>query len=308
MTSELQFIRGLKRRFPVRFPVQVGIGDDGAVVDCSQADQQTIVVDMQLDGVHFDLGTTSPELVGRKAVAVNLSDLAAMGCWPTAAFVSLAVPKSMESPEAFLDRMYAGMEELATRWNFCVAGGDTNTWNGPLAVDVCLTGTPMGKHPVLRNGAQPGDVLLVTGPLGGSLLKRRHLKFMPRLELANWLVNNCDVHAMMDISDGLALDLHRMMEASGTGADVLADDVPIHADVGARERDSSLLHALSDGEDFELLLSLSHDEFEKLNSHNEPPQKLHRIGRVRHERHCQLIDANGNATTMDVAGWQHELS
>lgn len=307
MTFELQFIRGLQRRFPVRSPVQVGIGDDGAVVDCSQADQQTIVIDMQLDGVHFDLGTTSPELVGRKAVAVNLSDLAAMGCWPTAAFVSLAVPKSMESPEAFLDRMYAGMDELATRWNICVAGGDTNTWDGPLAVDVCLTGTPMGKRPVLRNGAQPGDVLLVTGALGGSLLKGRHLKFMPRLDLANWLVNNYDVHAMMDISDGLALDLHRMMEASGTGADVLADAVPIHADVGAGERDSSLLHALSDGEDFELLLALSPDQFEKLNAISKPPQKLHRIGRVCHERRCQLIDANGNATTMDLAGWQHDL-
>ena len=308
MTSELQFIRGLKRRFPVRYPVQVGIGDDGAIVDCSQADQQTVVIDMQLDGVHFDLCTTPPQLVGRKAVAVNLSDLAAMGCWPTAAFVSLALPKSMKSPEAFLDRMYAGMEEFATRWNFCVAGGDTNTWNGPLAIDVCLTGIPMGKHPVLRNGAQPEDVLLVTGPLGGSLLKGRHLNFTPRLELANWLIRNYDIHAMIDISDGLALDLHRMMEASGTGADVLADAVPIHADVRSEDRDSSLLHALSDGEDFELLLALSHNDFDRLNSDEDRPQNFHQIGRVHQDRRCQLIDGNGNCTAMNVAGWQHELS
>jgi thiamine-monophosphate kinase len=288
--------------------VQVGIGDDGAVVDCSRADQQTIVIDMQLDGVHFDLNATSPQLVGRKAVAVNLSDLAAMGCWPTAAFVSLAVPKSMESPDAFLDRMYAGIEELADRWKFCVAGGDTNTWDGPCVIDVCVTGIPMGKHPVLRNGAQPGDVLLVTGPLGGSLLQGRHLNFSPRLDLANWLVRNYDVHAMMDISDGLALDLHRMMEASGTGADVLADAVPIHSDVRSEDRASSLLHALSDGEDFELLLAISHNDFERLSSDPERPQELHRIGRVRQEKHCRLIDATGKGSTMDVAGWQHELS
>ncbi|MDG1894969.1 MAG: thiamine-phosphate kinase [Fuerstiella sp.] len=307
MTSELQFIRALQNRFPVRSTVQVGIGDDGAVVDCSNTDRQTIVIDMLLDGVHFDLNVTPPRLVGRKAIAVNLSDLAAMGCWPTAAFVSLAVPKSLASPEAFLEQMFDGIEELATRWDFCVAGGDTNTWAGPLAIDVCLTGIPVGAHPILRNGARPGDVLLVTGPLGGSLVKGRHLNFTPRLKLAKWLVQNYDVHAMMDISDGLAIDLHRMMDASGTGADVLADAVPVHADAVSDDRNSSLTHALSDGEDFELLVAISRDDFQRLNSDEGRPQDFYRIGLVRNDRRCQLIDNSGQATTMNVAGWQHEM-
>ncbi|MEO1984096.1 MAG: thiamine-phosphate kinase, partial [Fuerstiella sp.] len=265
MNSELQFIRALQNRFPVRSPVQVGIGDDGAVVDCSMTDRQVVVIDMLLDGVHFDLKDTTPHLVGRKAMAVNLSDLAAMGCWPTAAFVSLAVPKSLDSADAFLEQVFAGIRELSTHWDVCVAGGDTNTWDGPFVIDVCLTGIPVGQHPVLRSGARPGDVLLVTGPLGGSLNSGRHLTFTPRLELAKWLVQNYDIHAMMDISDGLAIDLHRMMEASETGADVLAYALPIHPDVRSTARNSSLLQALSDGEDFELLLAMSLGDFETLN-------------------------------------------
>ena len=288
--------------------MQVGIGDDGAVVDCSQTDRQVIVVDMLLDGVHFDLQITSPRLVGRKAVAVNLSDLAAMGCWPTAAFVSIAVPRSLESAAAFLEQVFAGIEELANRWNFCVAGGDTNTWDGPFVIDVCLTGVPVGEHPVLRNGARPGDILLVTGPLGGSFGSERHLNFTPRLDLAKWLVLNYDIHAMMDISDGLAIDLHRMMESSNTGADVMADAVPIHADANTVDHDSSLLHALSDGEDFELLLAISADDFERLNCDTGRPQDFHQIGIVRSGRHCQLIDDSGHATGLNVAGWQHDMS
>ncbi|HIF00008.1 MAG TPA: thiamine-phosphate kinase [Planctomycetes bacterium] len=308
MNSELQFIRALQNRFPVRSPVQVGIGDDGAVVDCSMTDRQVVVIDMLLDGVHFDLKDTTPHLVGRKAMAVNLSDLAAMGCWPTAAFVSLAVPKSLDSADAFLEQVFAGIRELSTHWDVCVAGGDTNTWDGPFVIDVCLTGIPVGQHPVLRSGARPGDVLLVTGPLGGSLNSGRHLTFTPRLELAKWLVQNYDIHAMMDISDGLAIDLHRMMEASETGADVLADAVPIHPDVRSTARNSSLLQALSDGEDFELLLAMSLGDFETLNRDAERSHDFHRIGVVRKERRCQLIDGRGRTTALHVAGWQHEIS
>ncbi len=308
MNSELQFIRTLQNRFPVRSPVQVGIGDDGAVVDCSQTERQIIVIDMLLDGVHFDLQETSPQLVGRKAIAVNLSDLAAMGCWPTAAFVSIAVPRSLDSAATFLEQIFAGIEELATRWNFCIAGGDTNTWDGPFVIDICLTGVPVGKHPVLRDAARPGDVLLVTGPLGGSLSSQRHLNFTPRLDLAKWLVQNFDVHAMMDISDGLAIDLHRMMEASKTGADVLAEAVPIHSDAMTDDHDCSLRHALGDGEDCELLLAISVDEFERLSCDSQRPQDFHRIGIVRNERRCQLIDDSGLATPLHVAGWQHDMS
>ena len=166
MTTENEFIRRLARRFPLRPPVEVGIGDDGAVLRCGRemgldktpfaADRIVVVTDMLLDGVHFELDKISPSLAGRKAVAVNLSDLAAMACFPTAAFVSIAVPKTMKMPSGeFLDDLYSGIESLTDQFNFTLAGGDTNSWNGPFAINVCLTGSPMKEQPVLRSTAKP---------------------------------------------------------------------------------------------------------------------------------------------------------
>jgi len=196
VTTENEFIRTLAKRFPVRPPVEVGIGDDGAVLNDPRAPRTIIVTDMLLDGIHFDLNRTSPRLAGRKAVAVNLSDLAAMACRPTAAFVSIAVPKSLRTSAAdFLAELYGGIEELTEQYEFTLAGGDTNSWDGRLAINVCLTGVPVGSHPVLRSGAQSGDVLFVTGALGGSLHQDRHLSFSPRLEIAEWLIRHVPVNA-----------------------------------------------------------------------------------------------------------------
>lgn len=288
----------------------VGIGDDGAVLDVSDDLQQVIVTDLLLDGVHFDLNSVNPSLAGRKAIAVNLSDLAAMGCRPTAAFVSLAVPRDHKrvAPD-FLRELYRGIQQMTDEFQFTLAGGDTNSWDGPLAINVCLTGVPFSAKPFLRSGAQADDAVFVTGPLGGSLYHDRHLTFKPRLQVSEWLSRSTDVHAMLDISDGLSLDLHRMLEASGVAAEISAATIPIHCDVPAEwSFEKRLAAALGDGEDFELLFTVAGSEAEKLKAAaNADAVSLYQIGRVMNGSGATLIDPTGKHSTMDETGWQYSL-
>ncbi len=311
MTTENEFIRTLAKRFPVRLPVEVGIGDDGAVLNDPRAPRTIIVTDMLLDGIHFDLNRTSPRLAGRKAVAVNLSDIAAMACRPTAAFVSIAVPKSLRTSAAdFLAELYGGIEELTEQYEFTLAGGDTNSWDGRLAINVCLTGVPVGSHPVLRSGAQAGDVLFVTGALGGSLHQDRHLLFSPRLEIAEWLIRHVPVNAMMDISDGLSIDLLRLAEASGCSAVLDEIRIPIHADVPhSLPADERLVAALGDGEDFELLFCIDRRQVVTLQREAvNAGIDLYQIGVVEAGAGCRIRDRNGIESALKVSGWQHSLS
>ena len=310
MTTERQFIRDLQAQFPILPPVKIGIGDDGAVLDVAADSQQVIVTDLLLDGVHFDLNATSPFLAGRKAVAVNLSDLAAMGCRPTAAFVSLALPRArLQASPDFLRELYRGIQQMTDEFQFSLAGGDTNSWNGPFAINVCLTGVPFSGRPFLRSDARPGDAVFVTGPLGGSLQSGRHLTFMPRLQISEWLSRTVEVRAMLDLSDGLSIDLHRMMEASGTAAEIYTSMIPIHSDVPAEwPSDTRLAAALGDGEDFELLFTVCESASMKLQADaNEAAVALFQIGRVTTGSGVRLIDSSGNGQAMNVAGWQHEL-
>jgi len=290
--------------------VEVGIGDDGAVIHDPSAERIVVVTDLLLDGVHFDLRQTSPRLAGRKAIAVNLSDLAAMASFPTAAFVSIALPRAMESSAAlFLDELYAGIEELTSEYRFTLAGGDTNSWAGPFAINVCLTGRPMRERPFLRSTARPGDVLFVTGPLGGSLQQERHLTFTPRLDAAEWLVNHVQVHAMMDISDGLSIDLHRMMEASGVSAVLNSESIPIHTDVPEdASPDERLFAALSDGEDFELLFSVPPGEASDLRKKaGLAGFTFFEVGVVTEGARSYLRDRDGRLRLLAATGWQHDL-
>ncbi len=311
MTTENEFIRKLAQRFPVRPPVEVGIGDDGAVLNDPDSPRTVVVTDMLLDGVHFDLNRTSPRLAGRKAVAVNLSDLAAMACRPTAAFVSIAVPKSLRSSAAeFLNELYGGIEELTEQYKFTLAGGDTNSWDGPLAINVCLTGVPFGLNPILRSGAQSGDVLFVTGALGGSLHQDRHLMFSPRLKIAEWLIRHVPINAMMDISDGLSMDLHRLAEASRCSAVLDAGRIPIHGDVPlSLSAVKQLEAALGDGEDFELLFSVNRMVAVTLQQEAvRAGIDLYQIGVVETGAGCRIRDSHSNESPLKVSGWQHALS
>ena len=256
---ELDFVEWLRTRQKAHPRVALGIGDDMAVL-VAAAGFSLLTSDMLLDGVHFDAQRQPLDQIGRKAIACSLSDCAAMATRPVAATVSVALPRSMTLAQA--QELYGGMLGIAEAFDLSIVGGDTTRWAQSLVIDVHMLAEPWPDiDPVTRNGARAGDRLCVTGALGGSLLGR-HLQFMPRVLEARRLGEalGVDLHAMMDISDGLALDLWRMTQASGVGA--LLDErllrQAVHDDARrATKLDgrSVLDHVLTDGEDFELLIA-----------------------------------------------------
>ncbi len=260
--GEFDFITWLRKQTPAWPRVPVGPGDDCAVIEPTPGPPCLVTTDMVLEGRHFVLAEHGPRRVGRKAMAVNLSDIAAMGGKPVAAFVSVGLPQGNRA--AIAEDLYLGMREVADAFATAIAGGDTNTWTGGLAVCVTLIGAPGPQGPILRRGARPGDWLFVTGPLGGSLLGK-HLDFTPRVEEALELQEHVALHAMIDISDGLSADVYHICAESGCGAVLFADKVPIaDAARGLNDGESPLEHALSDGEDFELAFAVDPAEGERL--------------------------------------------
>src|SRR4051812_31424982 len=163
--GEFDHIAWIRQRTPSAVQVPVGPGVDCAVLALSAQHRVLATTDMLLEGSHFVLAEHGPRRIGRKAMAVNLSDIAAMGGKPFAAFVSVALPRS--GTQGIAEELYLGMREMADAFGTAIAGGDTNTWNGGLVVSVTLLGEPGPQGPILRNGARPGDWLMVTGPLGG---------------------------------------------------------------------------------------------------------------------------------------------
>jgi thiamine-monophosphate kinase len=262
MPDELTFINWLRRRTPPDPRVLLGPGDDCAVIRLAPDRPCLVTTDMLLDGSCFLLAEAGPRRVGRKAMAVNLSDIAAMAGEPVAAVVSVGLPRT--GGMAVAQELDAGMREMADAFNVAIAGGDTNSWNGPLVISVTLMGQPTGRGPVTRSGAKPGDWLVVTGSLGGSILGK-HLDFMPRVREAIALHAGANLHAMIDISDGLAADVNHICEESQCGAMLWADKIPIN-DAARRMTDSRspLEHALQDGEDFELVFATSATDAQRL--------------------------------------------
>lgn len=304
MTSEREFVRQLQDDFPARPPVEVGIGDDGAVLHGEG--RQIVVADMLLDGRHFQTEQDPPEQIGRKCIAVNLSDLAAMGARPTAAFVSVAFCRNQTNGAEFIAGLYRGIAKICERYEVTLAGGDTNSWDGPFAINVTLIGEPFGRHPILRSTARVGDLVFVTGALGGSFSTGHHLTFSPRLPQIEWLIKNDLLPtSLMDISDGLAVDLHRLAEASGVGATIHAEQIPISDRVPADQSDEARLQqALCDGEDFELLGTICEETYRRLVDGDPPPFKLIPIGVVTEANDILLHEA-GTSRPLPADGWQH---
>lgn len=255
--GEFDYIRWLRGQVG-QGTVRIGIGDDCAVVDTSSA--TLITTDMLLDGSHFILADVGPERVGRKALAVNLSDIAAMGGRPTAAVVGLALPR--RGANEIGEAIFRGMKPLADEFGVAIAGGDTNTWNGPLVVSVTLLGEAGPHGPILRSGACPGDWLMVTGSLGGSILGK-HLDFTPRVREARALQDHVRPTSMIDVSDGLAADVGHLAEESGVGFVLVAERIPI-ADAARQLSGDAIQHALGDGEDFELAFTVSPEDGKRL--------------------------------------------
>ncbi|MDR1269432.1 MAG: thiamine-phosphate kinase [Planctomycetaceae bacterium] len=235
------------------------LGDDAAVIG-----DTIITVDMLTEGIDFLLGEVDPQWIGRKALAVNLSDIAAMGGIPTSIVVAVALPKSEGIQLA--EQLYNGMEPLLRKYSLTLAGGDTNTWNQGLVISITVLGRVTPQGVLRRGGGKPGDQILVTGLLGGSILEHQFL-FEPRIFEALYLNEHFNLHAAIDISDGFSLDLHRLSVESGLGATVYEKSIPVSpaaVQLSQQTGRTPLEHALSDGEDFELLLAVPPEEAEKL--------------------------------------------
>ena len=275
--------------------VPLGIGDDCAVLRVDPGADVLVTTDMLMDGRHFRLGEHAPEQVGYKALAVNLSDVAAMAGTPLAAFVAVALPRG--DAVAIAQGLHAGMAPLADRFGVALAGGDTNAWDGPLVVTITVLGAAAPGGAVRRSGARPGDAVVVTGPLGGSLPSGRHLRPEPRVAEARAIAARVPIRAMIDLSDGLASDLgHILAESGGLGAKLVEAAIPIHPDALAASRDSgrpAIDHALADGEDFELCLALDPAAWDRLAADPIPGVPLVRVGTITAEPGLRLRRRDG---------------
>lgn len=257
--TESELIAHLKPLLPTNDFVVTGAGDDCAVLELGAPDTQTLFkTDAVVEGIHFT-ADTEPERVGRKALARCLSDIAAMGGTPTAAVVTLGLPRGFD-PER-VRALYRGLNRLAAQYQVAVVGGETTTNPGGWLVNVALLGTVPRGRARLRSGAKVGEALFVTGDLGGSLAGK-HLDFEPRLAEGRWLLEFAGVSAVMDLSDGLASDLPKLLAASGVpGAELRKSAVPVSRAAREHARTSDLakppfVAAVTDGEDFELMFTV----------------------------------------------------
>jgi len=306
---EREFIAALRRRLPAHPLLKLGAGDDAAVIRLAHSPECVVTVDMLTDGVDFELHAVDLFRVGHKALAVNLSDLAAMASRPIAAVVALALPRRGGMDIGV--RLYDGLIALAERYQVAIAGGDTNTWDGPLVISVTALGEVSSNGPLRRGNAKPGDQILVTGDFGGSILGH-HLDFLPRVDEALLLNGRYRLHAGTDVSDGLSIDLSHIVEESRCGAVIHTEAIPISPAArrlaGQRSDGLSPLdHALADGEDFELILAASPDEARRILADQPLQIPVTKIGEFVAEPGLWTVDAHGQRNPLAPQGYQHEM-
>ncbi len=291
--GEFGLIKRITRKIRTDDSVIKGTGDDCAVIKLNRNNYQLLTCDMIVAGVDFKRNDR-PYLIGRKALGVSLSDIAACAGIPRYALVSLGIPKNTSVRAA--EQISKGLFDLAGEFGVNIVGGDISLAK-ELTLDVSMVGIVEKKHLVLRNGARPGDIIFVTGSLGDSILGK-HLRFIPRVKEARFLVKNFKVNAMIDISDGLAQDLGHILEESKVGALIYADLIPRHRSA------TSLKSALYAGEDFELLFTLSLKEARKLTA--KESAIFHPIGHITEKREgLRLIDRNFRERIIKPEGYQH---
>jgi thiamine-monophosphate kinase len=306
--------------------VVAGIGDDCAVLRISvrqgKSNDMLITTDFTLEGIHFRRDWHSAESVGHRCLARGLSDIAAMGGNPVAAFLSLAMPRDL--PQSWVGRFARSLISLAEKYGVTLAGGDTaESPNGILADIIVVGEVPKGKA-VSRSGARPGDRLYVSGELGGSAaavaqmrarqsrrnpkgkLKpaeyRQHFFPEPRIELGRILREKRLASAMIDLSDGLSTDLAHICEESGVGAEIIAESIP-RASVGKPAREVDLEFALHGGEDYELLFTSPRSQQVPSRIAGVP---IRQIGHITRGRRVILIsEKSGVGYELEPRGWEH---
>ena len=310
--GEHALIARIRQRIPAPPAfVIVGIGDDAAVIEPERNLLEVLTTDSQVEGVHFDQAFVGAADIGHKALAVNLSDLAAMGASPRVALLSLVLPPAM--PVASVDALVDGLTALAARARISMVGGNIARSPGPLIVDVTATGSVHRRRVLMRGGGRAGDDLYVTGTLGGAaaglrMLRRdatsagpavdRYRRPEPRTRFGLMLGRNRAARACVDLSDGLADGIRQIGEASGLGAIVEVDALPI-------EKGATLRDALGGGEDYELLFAVSPRMRSRLKNARRLASDLTvtRIGRLTTDR-AMLMSRNGSTEELP-AGFEH---
>jgi len=310
---EKALIARIRRKAVQRRGIVTGIGDDSAVLKIPDGHQSLVTTDFSLEGIHFRREWHPPESVGHRCLARGLSDIAAMGGEPVAAFLSLALPRKL--PQKWVDRFMRGFLRLADEYGVSLAGGDTaESPTGVLADIIVLGSVPTGKA-ILRSGARPGDRIYVTGQLGASaatlklLLEgksrirpsnfRRHFYPVPRIEVGRFLREKNP--AMIDISDGLSIDLAHICEESGVGAEILEQAIP-KATIGRPARVVDIRFGLHGGEDYELLFTVSRRK--------RVPSRIAgvavtQIGQITRTKKIVMINHHGVARELHPEGWEH---
>ena len=301
--SETELIQRLTQDLPADSSVLTGPGDDCAVLDWSGS-KLLFKTDAIVEGIHFERDTP-PGAIGRKALARALSDIAAMAGTPTHALITLGVHAEMEP--SLIEAVYQGLRDCAREHHVNIVGGETTSLS-QLTLSISLIGK--ASKPILRTGSAVGDAIFVSGELGGSLAGH-HLNFTPRLKEARWLSDQDIVHAMIDLSDGLATDLRHLL-SDQTGAELLTRALPIRRAAKERARDNpsgktALLAALTDGEDYELLFTVSSkDAVPLLDGWKSafPETPLHCIGKITDQPGIALRDDKG-VKPLTLHGYDH---
>ncbi|OGX29847.1 MAG: hypothetical protein A3F87_04305 [Omnitrophica WOR_2 bacterium RIFCSPLOWO2_12_FULL_51_24] len=276
-----------------------GIGDDCAVIRISKKRYLLITIDMLLEDVDFKLKEATPYQIGWKSLACGLSDIASMGGAAKYAVVSLGLPGKLSVE--FVDGLYRGIKALAKRFDVEIVGGDTNA-SKKLVIDVAVLGFIQPDRLTLRSGAKPGDIICVTGVLGGSYKSKRHLTFVPRLNEARSLVKNFRITSMIDISDGLSTDLNHIAKESGVGACVYEELIPLSKDA------KSVSAALNEGEDFELLFTMPLREARRLARKGPGSNgvKITQIGEILDKKiGVKIITSDGRVKDLKSKGFSH---
>lgn len=275
-----------------------GIGDDAAVLKYTKDKYLLFTADMLIEGIHFDLKKAAFEEIGHKALACSISDIAAMGGIPKWAVISGGFPPGLNIKN--IERLYSGIRKLADSFSVNIVGGDT-VKSGKLVIDISLIGEVKKENLILRSGAKLGDIIFVTGSLGGSI-SGKHLNFTPRIKESQILVKYFNINSMIDISDGVAGDLKRIIEESKKGAVISEALIPLSKET------RSIKNALSDGEDYELLFTASETSARKIanNFSKYSSLKVTPIGKIMPEKFgIKIIDKLGRIKPLKEEGYRH---
>lgn len=319
MQSEFDFIEKVRRKNQFS-SAKIGIGDDCAVVSKDSKNDLVITTDLLVEDIDFRLKWTTPEFLGHKSLAVSLSDVAAMGAKPVWAMLSIGVPENLWKT-GFIEKFYDGWFKLAEKYNVQLIGGDVSKTPDKLVIDSIVAGEIKKDKAILRSTTQVGDLIYVTGELGGAAAalkflengeryensKQKNLLLhqlapVPQTEIGQLLSKNNLATAMIDLSDGLSGDLAHLCRESRVGAVIYADKIPVDKNISANFGDFSEI--LNGGEDFELLFTVNRKKISRL----EKVLKSHRISQIgfvtENVDKIKLID-DGKSEILEPESFRH---